>query len=74
MSKCTMTFSLEEKIGLKHFSNIVVGPITITRECEDTPENRAKLMAELVSETEGYLDAERSKIREWAKEQGLIEA
>jgi hypothetical protein len=68
METAKLRFGLEEKIGLPDFSNIVVGPISIERSCEDTKEERARVMAEMIEEVEEILAQERTKVLDWLKE------
>ena len=58
---CTVSASAQELVGLPSYSNITIGPITITRDVEDdTPEGRKAALKEIHEEIREDLAAERS--------------
>lgn len=74
MERVKVSFSLEEKIGLKNFSNVVVGPAYVEVVCDNTPEARKAAMAEAVAECEEVMASERGKVLAWAESEGIRES
>jgi hypothetical protein len=71
MERVRVSMSVEEKIGLPNFSNVVIGPISLESWCDDTPEARKAALKEITEECEEHLGVERTKVLEWLKKEGL---
>jgi hypothetical protein len=67
MATATISCSIEEKVGLPQYSNVTIGPVTITRECDDTPEARKALREEIHAELREDLAKERGIVLEAIK-------
>jgi hypothetical protein len=53
--KSTVTISLYDEIGLPSYSKVGVGPVTLSRVVDDTPEARKKAAEELTDEVKDIL-------------------
>jgi len=56
----------EEKIGLPHYSNVVIGPASVTRFVKDDPESIREGLRELVTACEEIIGEERGAVIEIA--------
>ena len=61
----------EEKIGLPSFSNVVVGPISVERFVEDTPEAIDEGLRQARDHAERLIAEEREKLALQLKEMGI---
>lgn len=55
MAVSKVSLTLAEKVGLPNYSNVDIGPVTIEREVEDTPEARAKALLAINGELQEIL-------------------
>jgi len=61
----------EEKIGLPSFSNVVVGPVSVERFVEDTPEAIDEGLRSARDHAERLIAEERQKLADQLKEMGI---
>lgn len=59
----------EEKIGLPNYSNVTIGPISVERFVEDTPEGIEKGIEFCTQAAEAFIAVERVKVLEWVQKQ-----
>lgn len=60
MSEVTLSLSMQEEIPTVQYGNVTIGPVTITRTGEDTPEGRARLRAEVGAELKAWYTEQRA--------------
>lgn len=57
-----ITVSCSEKVGLPNYSNVDVGPVTLTRFVEDDPQVREQAFADGMREVEKVVAVERGHV------------